>query len=163
MAVSKKDIVANYPLPAYNYRVQIGSESYGFAKVSGLSVKYNTVSYRHGLSFAEGTHHLLGILQPVNLSLQKGVVRQGSLLLEWISRPIQQDITVDLCDENGTPQVSWWVQKALPTAYEAGDFDVNTQEVAIETLSLVSDNMRVTYHQSGQTGGGRGNIYSDLF
>lgn len=160
MAVSKKDIVNSYPLPAYNYRVDIGAESFGFAKVTGLSFQYDTVTYRHGLSSLEGTHHLTGILQPINVSLQRGVVSQGSVLLEWISKtPMKQDITVHLCNQEGEPLVSWWIQNAVPTSYEAGDFDVNTQDVAIETLSLISDNMRVTYHTTGQRGGARSSFF----
>lgn len=159
MAITKKDIANNYPLPAYNYRVQIGHESYGFAKVTGLSFQYDTITYRHGLSFLEGTQHLLGILQPINISLQRGVVSKGSFLLEWISNaPLKQDITVNLCDAEGAPQVSWWVQSAIPTGYNTGDFDVNAQDVAIETLSLISDNMRITYHSSGQQGGAKSNF-----
>ncbi len=161
-----KDQAKNlYPLPAYSYLVRIGTESYGFSQVSGLSFQYDTITYRHGLSVVEGAHHLIGILQPINLTLERGVVRQGSFLLEWISHVhqnhlVKQDITIDLCDENGEPVVSWAVQNAIPTSYEAGDFVAETNDVAIETLSLVANNMRVTYHQSNQSGGTRGSGFT---
>ena len=43
MAQSKEEIKAAYPLPVYNYRVEIGSDAVAFSEVSGLSISYETV------------------------------------------------------------------------------------------------------------------------
>ena len=45
MAQDKAYIAANYPLPAYNYRVTIDGIVVSFAEVSGLSVEYEPVTY----------------------------------------------------------------------------------------------------------------------
>ena len=39
MALSKDDIKTAYPLPLYNYRVEIGPDSIAFSEVSGLAVR----------------------------------------------------------------------------------------------------------------------------
>ncbi len=165
MAASKDQLKDRFPLPAYSYRVRIGTESHGFSQVTGLSFQYETITYRHGRSITEGAQHIIGILQPINVNLQRGIARKGSLLLEWINNvhnPLlaKQDVTIDLCDESGEPIVSWVVQNALPTSYEAGDFDAGSQDVAIESLALMANNMRVTYHKSEQTGGTKGGGFS---
>ena len=160
MAIDKKQAKSTFPVPAYNYRVRIGLESHAFSQVSGLSFQYDTITYRHGLSNIEGAHHVLGLLQPINVTLQRGIVAKGSLLLEWISHvhsrlKAKQDLTIDLCDEKGEPIISWHIQNALPTAYEAGEFDANTSDVAFETITLIANGMRVNYIESEQVGGTR--------
>ena len=43
-----------YPLAAYNFRVTIGDIAMGFTEVSGLARGYETITYKHGLSYWEG-------------------------------------------------------------------------------------------------------------
>jgi phage tail-like protein len=158
MALSKEQLKKQYPLPAYNFRVQIGAETYAFAQVTGLSFQYETMTYRHGLSPQEGPVYAPGLLQPINLTLQRSVVQTGSVLLEWISgvqldKARKQDLTIDLCDENGAPLVSWMARDAFPISMEAPSFDAANNEVAIESIQLLATSLQVTYHDSGQTGG----------
>lgn len=157
MAFSREDIKSTFPLPGYNYKVRIGSTTYGFSQVSGLSIQYETITYKHGLSWAEGSEEVIGQLQPLTISLQKGMAAQGSELLEWFSGSgflgiKKQDIYIDLCDETGAPVITWSVRDAFPTRLEAPTFSATENEVAIETLELKAGNISVTYHQSGQSG-----------
>ena len=46
MAVSEDTIRSDYPLPVYNYRVEIDGETIGFSEVSGLSISYETTTYK---------------------------------------------------------------------------------------------------------------------
>ncbi len=46
MAVSKETISSDYPLPVYNYRVEIAGETVAFTEVSGLTISYETTSYK---------------------------------------------------------------------------------------------------------------------
>lgn len=160
MALDKEKIRNLYPIPAYNYRVRIGETTYGFSQVNGLQIQYDTITYRHGLSYVEGPHYLPGLLQPIQISLQKGVVGAGSPLLEWINtiemdKVKKQDITIDLCDEKGQPVVSWQVIDAFPTALSAPTFDAEAQQIAIESLDLMATGLHINYHSSGQVGGTR--------
>ena len=54
MAETKDFLKANYPLPAYNFRVTVDGRSMSFSEVSGINIEYETLTYRHGLSFLEG-------------------------------------------------------------------------------------------------------------
>ena len=40
MPTSTQDIRTEYPLPVYNYRVEIGPDAVAFSEVSGLNIAY---------------------------------------------------------------------------------------------------------------------------
>ena len=42
MATTKDDIRKTYPLPVYNYKVEIDGQTVGFSEVSGLTTAYET-------------------------------------------------------------------------------------------------------------------------
>ena len=48
MAESSAAQRATYPIPSYNFRVSVGSESVSFTEASGLTMEYETLTYRHG-------------------------------------------------------------------------------------------------------------------
>ena len=45
MAMTKEQIKTTYPLPVYNYKVEIDGKTIGFSEVSGLSAGYETTTY----------------------------------------------------------------------------------------------------------------------
>ncbi len=157
MAQYKSYIKSTYPLPSYNYRVTIFQDGealvLGFAEVAGLTIEYEPVTYRHGLSFAMGNKIIPGMRQPIRLTMKRGIVQSNDYLANWLHRtyadPLftspKRDIRIDLCDESGVAVVRWTVQGALPTKLEAPTFDANSKEVAIETMELVAQALQVDY------------------
>jgi phage tail-like protein len=154
MAVSKDDIKTAYPLPVYNYKVQIDSDTVAFSEVSGLDIGYETTTYKE--SRTEGkipgprVMHMPAQGTAANLTLKKGVVRGGSVatLYGWIkeiqiNQVEKKDITIQLCDENGDPVISWKVTNAFPTKLEAPSFDANSNDVAVESMELMADGVSV--------------------
>ena len=153
MTLKQDKIKASYPLPVYNYRVTIGSQTLGFSEVSGLSVEYETVTYKHGFSFAMGAKIIPGMRQPTKLTLKRGVVQGSDFLAGWLRdtydnpfKNAEKDIVIDLCDEAGKPVVRWAVKGALPVKLDAPTFDANSNDVAIETLELVAHEIKIDYH-----------------
>lgn len=157
MAQDKDQIKSGYPLPAYNYRVTVLRDGealvLSFAEVSGLSLQYDSVTYKHGLSFAMGVKIIPGMLQPIRLTMKRGVVKNGTFLQQWIQKTYndpffsdaKRDILIDLCDESGAALIRWSVQGALPVKLDAPAFDANTNDVAIETIELVAHGLQVDY------------------
>ncbi len=150
MAVTKDDIKTNYPLPVYNYRVEIGSDAVGFSEVSGLSTSFETTTYKESPveSGAPGPRVMIMPAQSAapTISLKKGMVIGSSIatLFNWInSTQINQiekkDIYVRLLDETGTPVISWHVVNAFPTKLDAPTFDANSNDAAIESMELMAD------------------------
>lgn len=152
MAVAKDDIKTHYPLPVYNYRVTLGSLSLGVSEISGLSVEYEPVTYKHGLSFVMGAKIIPGMRQPVKLTMKRGIVKRGETFYRWLrdtyadpSTSTRQDILIDLCDETGVAIVRWKVQGAMPIKIAAPTFDANSNEVAIETIEVIAQDLQVEY------------------
>jgi phage tail-like protein len=91
MALTKAQIKTTYPLPSYNYKVEIGGVAVGFSEVTGLTVHHDTTTYKESpvASGSPGpkTMHMPAQTPPVNVTLKKGVVRGVSVpaLYSWIS------------------------------------------------------------------------------
>lgn len=148
---SAAHIKQHYPLPVYNYRVTIGTTVMSFSELSGLSLQYEPITYKHGLSWKEGAELMPGMKQPLRITLKKGLVQKGTALLEWIetiqqNKVKKQDVLVDLCDEAGTPVVSWHIYKAFPLKLEAPSLNASANDVAIESLELMAGDMKQTFH-----------------
>ena len=170
MPDSKKAIKDKYPLPAYNFRVtlltvpkiiainklseMVGAESVGFSQVSGLELQYEPVVYEHGLSFATGPIIMSGKSKPLNITLRRGIIRNGDGMYNWLilnQLPMfgRRDILIDLCDETGLPKVRWIVYQAMPTKLSAPNFNADDNQVAIETLELIAPSMSIQYLDEG--------------
>ncbi len=154
MALTTDEIKAAYPLPAYNYKVEIGSETIGFSSVSGLSVEHETTTYKEsptgGGAVGPRVMHMPAQGTATNITLKKGLVRGVSVgvLYQWISatrlnQTEKKDIHVRLCDESGAPVISWKVTNAFPTKLEAPSFDADSNDVAVETMELRADGVFV--------------------
>lgn len=150
MALSKEVIKSAYPLPVYNYKVEIGPDSVAFSEVSGLAVAYETFTFKESPveSGAPGPRVMTmpAQAQAINLTLKKGVVRGTSVaaLYSWIgSKQLhlieKKDVFIRLCDENGDPVISWRVINAFPTKLEAPGFDASSNDAALESMELTAD------------------------
>jgi phage tail-like protein len=149
MAVSTETIRTDYPLPVYNYRVEIAGETVSFSEVSGLSIAYEVTTYKESpveTMAGPRTVHMPAQSTAPTITLKKGLVRGKSLkvLYGWI-QTVQinliekKDIFIRLCDEKGAPVISWKVANAFPTKLSAPTFDAKSNDAAIETLELKAD------------------------
>lgn len=150
MALSTSDIKTAYPLPIYNYKVEIGSTAIAFSEVSGLSITYETTTYKESNTDRKApgprVMHMPAQGTPASVTLKKGVVRQQSLatFFNWINaiqlnQIDKRDVFVRLCDEQGEAVISWKVTNAFPKKLDAPTFDANSNDVAIETMELMGD------------------------
>jgi phage tail-like protein len=143
-----------YPLPSFNYRVEIDKETVSFSEVSGLTIKIDTTTYKES-STNEGAagprvFNIPAQGTPATITLKKGVVRKTSIatLYKWISDvkagvAVKKDVVVRLCDENGTPVISWTAPNAFPTQLDGPSFSATSNDAAIETLTLMADGVQI--------------------
>jgi phage tail-like protein len=150
MALSKEEMKRTYPLPAYNYRVEIGSAAVGFSKASGLDVSFETTTYKESPTepgkAGPLVMHMPAQRNAAKLTLEKGLAaNQGVVnLYHWINQTQinlteKKDIFVRLLDENGKAVLSWKVINAFPTKLTAPSFGADSKEVAIESMELMAD------------------------
>ena len=151
MATTIEEIKNTYPIPVFYYRVTIdGDDTNAFSEVSGLTMEYETITYRDGLSYKDGVKYMPGLNKEVNFTLKKGVVRKDSYLLNWISSVnlntvAKRDVRIDLLDEEGEAVVSWTAVNAFPKKLDAPSFNGTSNEVAIESLELMANRLKVDY------------------
>jgi phage tail-like protein len=155
MAVSASEIKATYPLPVYNFRVEIGPDAVAFSEVSGLSIHYDVATFKEspkaGGMAGPRVIHMPAQAQPVNVTLKKGIARTASIaaLYGWIktialNQVDKKDVVIRLCDEQGKPVISWKIINAFPTKLDSPAFDAKSNEVAVETLELRADSIMIT-------------------
>lgn len=154
MALSKADIKAAYPLPVYNYRVEVDGATIAFSEVSGLSIGFDTTVYKESPSQggAPGPRvmRMPAQLKDTTVTLKKGLVRQASIaaFYGWISQTAlnqttKKNVVVRLCDEKGDAVISWSVLNAFPTKLDAPSFDAKSNDVAVESLELMADGIQI--------------------
>lgn len=154
MALDKATIKTEYPIPLYNYRVEIDGEAASFSEVSGLSISYETYTYKESPVEAGApgprTFHMPAQRGDSTVTLKKGLVAAVSipLLYEWlntvqINQIVKKDIIVRLLDEAGAPRVSWKINNAFPTKLDAPTFDATSNDAAIETMELKADSISI--------------------
>lgn len=148
MAMTQAEIAKAYPLPVYNFRVEIDGQTVGFSEVSGLNIAYDTITYTESAVAGPGPRimYMPGKPKVTTLTLKKGVVTGSSVktLYAWINtvalnRVLKKDMAIRLCDENGVAVISWKVLNAFPTKLDAPAFTASSNEVAIETMELTAD------------------------
>lgn len=148
MAMTKDQIKTSYPLPVYNFRVEIDGSTVGFSEVSGLNIAYETITYTESATSGPGPRilHMPGKPKVITLTMKKGVVTGVSVatLYNWINgialnRVVKKDIVIRLCDENGAAVVSWKVVNAFPTQLDAPSFTASSNDVAVESMQLTAD------------------------
>jgi len=154
MALTKEEIKTAYPLPVYNYMVEIGSDAVAFSEVSGLVITYETTTYKESPTESgkpgPRVMHMPAQGTPATVTLNKGLVRGASIptLFGWINsiqinQVDKKDIYVRLCDETGAAVISWKVTNAFPTTLTAPTFTADSNEVAIETMELMADGISI--------------------
>ncbi|HAB17051.1 MAG TPA: phage tail protein [Verrucomicrobiota bacterium] len=154
MATTKEQIKAAYPLPIYNYKVEIAGQTIGFSEVSGLTISYENTKYAESPSAGgpPGPRWMYMPAQenPATITLKKGVVPSVSkaAFFDWINS-IQtnvvekRDIFVRLCDEEGAAVLSWKVINAFPTKLDGPSFSASSNDVAVESMELMADGVRI--------------------
>ena len=154
MATTKDEIRKSYPLPVYNYKVEIDGQAVGFSEVSGLSIHFETSKYAEspvaGGPPGPRRMYMPGPENPATVTLKKGVVPSVSvpMLFNWINatqlnRVEKKDIFVRLCDEEGKAVVSWKVINAFPTKLDGPSFSAASNDVAIESKEVMADRLPI--------------------
>ncbi|TPN86998.1 phage tail protein [Aquimarina algicola] len=147
MAIDRKTIIENYPLPVYNYQVIIdNSTAMSFSEISGLDIDYEHVLYRHGFSWVMGDYLIRAQRKPINVTLKRGMVKERSYLYDWMRSGTKKDIRIELCDEQSVAIVSWDIYRALPFKMDAPSFNASTNDIAIESLDLIAHDIKLTHH-----------------
>ena len=140
--------MADYPVPAFHFKVEWGGTKATFSEVSGLSVETQVVEYRDGLSPIFSTIKMPGMQQFGNLTLKRGVFKQDNEFYDWwnsvaLNTIERRDITISLLDENHEAVMVWKVTNAWPSKVESPSLNATSNEAAIESIEVVHEGITI--------------------
>lgn len=138
---------SDYPLIAFRYSVSIDGRDVGFSEVSGLTLEYEIIRYRDGLSEQLGEIKLPGRPKVTEVTLKRGIFASSNKFYEWIMKSHnelkRQDVTISLLDEKGDPKMVWTLIKAWPSRVEGPSFKGDGNEVAFESVTLAYEEIKI--------------------
>ena len=159
MTTNTATIKSTYPIPSYQYRVQIAdsdnkSITLNFSQVTGLTILYKTTSYKQSLGDSDVKPQSMTMPAQKDssnpISFNRGIVNstQITYLYDWINSiktnvVEKRDITVMLCDETGKGVVSWKLNNAFPVRLDAPSFVANSNDAAIESLQVLAQSIEM--------------------
>jgi phage tail-like protein len=147
---------SNNPYGGFNFLVEIdGVPVAAFTECILPAVSIEVIEYRAGDDIQIGIHKLPGLVKYGDLILKRGISGPPSsiALWDWFSGFVQgtgkaTTLTVSLLDGQRVPVMQWTFSNAWPVKYEAPVLNGKTSALAIETLEVAVEGMKVT--TSGQ-------------
>jgi phage tail-like protein len=133
-----------YPPVGFHFKVEFlgignGNDS-RFQSVGGLSVEYDTESFKEG-GENRFEHKLPVRTKYPDLSLKRGML-VDSLVIEWCLAAFQNqiflpvDLNVSLLNEQHDPLKVWSIKHAWPRKWSVSDLSAQDNALVIETLEL---------------------------
>ena len=140
----------NYPLPKFHFQVAWGEDRIGFTEVTGLDVQLELIEYREGSSASFSKVKMPGLSKYSNITLKRGTLAADSNFFKWIRSldPFthatqRREIVISMLNESHTPIMTWSAKNAFPVKYQASDLKADGNEVAIETLELAHEGLKI--------------------
>jgi len=134
------------PYRAFNFKIEIGGITEGhFTEVIGLGARVAPISYREAGN-SQVVHYVPGRVEYSEVTLRYGVTRSRELF-EWfktgiVGRVQRKNLSIVLFDADGTTEVMRWnLVNAWATEWRGSLLDAHSQEVAIESLTLVCESL----------------------
>ncbi|HVG40947.1 MAG TPA: phage tail protein [Chitinophagaceae bacterium] len=140
--------MGNYPIPAYHFRVDWGSQQYEFSEVIGLSMEVAVIEHRDGSSASNIISKLPGLVKYSNIILKRPLIKGDTEFFDWIKMVHQnagfrRNVTITLLNEENVPVVIWKVRNAWPCKYIGGSLNATSNEVAMETIELTHEGLEM--------------------
>lgn len=138
----------SYPLPAFHFLVEWGGSRVGFSEVSGLDLELQVIEYREGSHPEYAALKMPGIPKYANVTLKRGVMASDNEFFDWIMTAKlntieRRDVTIKLLNEAHEPTMVWRLSNAFPVRLEGPTLNATGNEVAIETLELAHEGIRI--------------------
>jgi phage tail-like protein len=134
------------PYRAFNFKLEIGGVTEGhFTEVTGLGARVTPISYREAGN-SQVVHYLPGRVEYSEITLRYGLTKSRELF-DWFKTGVvghvqRKNLSIVLFDADGTTEVMRWnLVNAWATEWRGSILDAHSQEVAIESLTLVCESM----------------------
>lgn len=140
--------MSNNVINRYHFSVDWGGSRVGFMEVSGLDIEIESVTFRDGSNPEDGFRKMPGLRKYSNITLKRAIVKGDNEFFAWINTKQigaigKRDISISLLNEDHEPVVVWKVKNAFPVNYYGPVLLSNDSGLAIETLVLTHEGIRV--------------------
>jgi phage tail-like protein len=135
------------PYNGYNFYVEWkGIIHAGFQQCSGLDSTQNVGEYREGTD-PRTKRKIPGLVSYSNITLQRGITN-NSELWKWRENVMngnsdRREISIVLLDDKAQEKIRWNLTNCWPSSWKAPDFNATSDEVAIESLELTHEGIKV--------------------
>ena len=140
--------MATYPLTKFHFSVDWGGENIKFTEVTGLDRQVEPIEYREGSSPEYHKIKMPGMHKFSNVTLKRGTFSGNLEFYNWmktisLTTVERRDITISLLNEEHEPVITWGIKNAFPIKVQASDLKADGNEVAIETLELAHEGLKI--------------------
>ncbi|MBL7731668.1 MAG: phage tail protein [Chitinophagaceae bacterium] len=140
--------MANYPLPAFHFRVDWGGSTITFSEVSGLNIENQVIEYRDGASPEFSMRKMPGLQKFGNITMKRGIFKGDNEYYEWLNtikmNTIERrDVTISLLDEEHNPVMKWKAKSCFPSKVEGASLKASGNEVAIESMEVAHEGLTI--------------------
>jgi phage tail-like protein len=155
------------PAAGYRFGVEIQGLVVGwFTECSGLSFERAILPHEEG-GVNDRVHQLPGRIKRTNLSLKRGLA--DSRLMAWFLEGQQdggakrRDVSIILCNGDGAETQRWDLIGVYPLKWQGSGPLTGSDQVAVETIEIGSDDGSVESMTVQRAGGGpRGPVDEDV-
>lgn len=134
------------PYRAYNYKLDIAGLVEGhFTECSGLGAKVTPIKYREAGN-NQIVRHIPGRVDYAAVTLRYGLTSSRALW-DWMLTAIQgrverRNVSIIMLDSEGANEVLRWnLVDAWPVEWSGAPLDAMSNEIAIQSLTLVFDSL----------------------
>lgn len=138
----------NDPYRNSRYELEIdGIIQAGFSEVTVPDKSAEPIEYREG-NEPPTVRKFPGLIKYSNVVLKWGITKNSIELHNWFKqvqdgnfKAARRSISILLLDEEGNEANRWEFREAWPTKYDPSDLNAKGNEIAIETLEIVTEGM----------------------
>ena len=135
------------PFLNFNFEVALGTEKMYFTQCSGLGADIEAIQYREGGN-SHITRYVPGRVSYTEVTLKFGVSESASKTVwEWLQKSItgkveRKNISIKLLSPDEEKEgFQWDLSNAWPKSWRASPLDGLGKEIAIDTLTLVYEDL----------------------
>jgi len=138
--------MANYPLPAFHFKVEWGGQNVGFTEASGLTQEVQLIEYRDGNSPDYSTIKMPGLHKFNNITLKRGIMKGDNEFFKWLNTVKlntieRRNLTISLLNEEHEAVMVWKAVNAFPVKVEGPGLKASGNEVAVESIELAHEGL----------------------
>ncbi|GEP92154.1 phage tail protein [Chitinophaga terrae (ex Kim and Jung 2007)] len=137
-------------MPKFHFSVEWGpGTKIGFTEVTGLTMESDVIEYREGSSPEFHKIKMPGLQKLSNITLKRGTFQGDIAFHEWMetismNTVSRRDVTIKLLNEKHEPVITWQVLNAWPVKVQSSDLKADGNEVAIETMEIAHEGIKVS-------------------